>query len=86
MRTTLTLDADVARLVEAAMRADRRSMKEVVNDALREALAAHAERRPYSVAPHHTSVRAGVDPSGFNRLADELDDESLVDRVRRAHP
>lgn len=41
MRTTLTLDEDVAVLVERERRRTQRSLKEVVNDALR----AELERR-----------------------------------------
>ena len=39
MRTTLTLDPDVARLVDEAVHRERRPMKHVVNEALRRALA-----------------------------------------------
>jgi hypothetical protein len=38
MRTTLTLDDDVAALLKRAMSRRNRSLKEVVNDALRDAL------------------------------------------------
>lgn len=38
MRTTLTLDDDVLRLIQDAVHRERRSMKDVVNDALRCAL------------------------------------------------
>jgi len=39
MRTTVTLDADVAAQIEAERRRSRRSFKDVVNDALRRGLA-----------------------------------------------
>ncbi len=39
MRTTLTLDEDVARLLERTRRARRVSLKQLVNEALREGLA-----------------------------------------------
>jgi len=38
MRATLTLDDDVARLIDDAVHRERRPMKQVVNDALRRAL------------------------------------------------
>jgi len=38
MRTTLTLDPDVARLIEEAREETNRSLKEIVNDALRRGL------------------------------------------------
>lgn len=84
MRTTLTLDDDVARLVEDAMHRERRSMKQVINDALR--LALTPPRVPpqgvYRLVPHQSAVRPGFDPAGFNKLADELADEAVLDRTR----
>lgn len=85
MRTTLTLDDDVARLVEEAVHRERRPMKQVVNDALRRALGSTAVRdQPYVLTPHESAVRPGFDPSGFNRLADELEDDAVLDGPRRA--
>jgi hypothetical protein len=43
MRTTITLDDDVAALLRRLQKASKRSLKEVVNAALREGLA-HLER------------------------------------------
>ncbi|TDE10401.1 antitoxin [Jiangella asiatica] len=83
MRTTLTLDPEVARLVEEAMHRERRPMKQVVNDALRRALAPERSRAtPFRVVPHESAVRPGFDLAGFNRLADELDDEAVMHHTR----
>jgi hypothetical protein len=83
MRTTLTLDPDVARLVDDAIHRERRSMKQVINDALRRALAAPNRRsEPYRVRVHESPLRPGVDRAGFNRLADELEDEAILHRLR----
>jgi hypothetical protein len=80
MRTTLTLDDDVARLVEDAIHREHRSMKQVINDALRQALAPHVPRQePYHLTPHESAVRPGFDPAGFNQLADELEDAAIID-------
>jgi hypothetical protein len=85
MRTTLTLDPDVARLIDEAVHRERRPMKQVVNDALRRALtpprAVATER--YYLTPHRTALRPGLDLTGFNRLADELEDEQIIERARR---
>jgi hypothetical protein len=84
MRTTLTLDDDVARLVEDAVHREHRPMKQIVNDALRRALAPRVTRQePYHLMPHESAVRPGFDLAGFNRLADELDDETIIDKARR---
>jgi hypothetical protein len=53
MRTTLTLDDDVARLLARTRRANGKGLKEAVNDALRRGLAAPAatRERPYRMRP-----------------------------------
>lgn len=84
MRTTLTLDDDVARLVEDAVHREHSSMKRVVNEALRNALAPQpTKQEPYRVTPHESSVRPGFDLTALNRLADELEDEAVISAVGR---
>lgn len=83
MRTTLTLDPDVQRLVEETMHRDRTSMKVVVNEALRRALAPAATTRPYVVDVHHSLLAPGIDPSRMNQLVDELDDETRMEDLNR---
>jgi hypothetical protein len=84
MRTTLTLDPDVARLVEDAVHRERRPMKQVINDALRSALGRSGERHtPYRVVVHESGLQPGFDLSGFNRLADEMEDEAIVAAARK---
>jgi hypothetical protein len=84
MRTTLTLDPDVVQLLQEERHRLRKSLKEVVNDALRRGLAPQARtgrRRPYRVQAHRTTLRAGIDPAGFNRLADELEGDAVVAKL-----
>jgi hypothetical protein len=87
MRTTLTLDADVARLLAEEAHRQRKPFKQVVNDAIRRGLAGKsAEKRAprYRVRSHRTKLRAGIDATSFNRLADELEEEIVVDKLRAA--
>jgi hypothetical protein len=59
-------------------------MKQVVNEALRRALSTPEPRRkPYHVQAHQSALRPGLDLSGFNRLADELEDEQIVATARK---
>lgn len=84
MRTTITLDADVAALVADAMHRDRASMKQVVNEALRSALAGHAVHEERYVLPvHHTGFMPGFDPEHGNGLADQLEDEAILVQMAR---
>lgn len=81
MRTTITLDDDVTRLVEEAIHRTRSSFKEVVNDALRRSLSGSAiaePSEPYRVRPHKTALLPGLDRGRFNALADELEDGAVL--------
>jgi hypothetical protein len=86
MRTTLTLDPDVARMIEDEVHRRRQPIKQVINDALRRGLSAPGTRdrpKPYKLVPHAATLRPGFDPAGFNRLADELEDEAVVAKQRK---
>lgn len=83
MRTTLTLDPDVAQLIEDAVHRERQPMRRVVNDALRRALAPAPERRGrVRIEPHQSVVLAGHDLARLNRLADTLEDAAVLERAR----
>jgi hypothetical protein len=86
MRTTLTLDPDVARLIEDAAAEQRKPVKQVVNEALRRGLLRREPGRParrYQVRAHRTALLPGIDSESFNQLADELEDEALVTSLRK---
>jgi hypothetical protein len=75
MRTTLTLDEDVAARLRELSRLTERSFKETVNDVLRAGLNAPVQTggRPFTVTPHKTGLKPGVDPRRLNQLIDELE-------------
>ena len=84
MRTTLTLDPDVARALRRLARDGERPFKEVVNTTLRAGLARHGQprRRRYRLKPQSLG---GVQP-GFNldkalQLADSLEDEGIARKL-----
>ncbi len=84
MRTTLTLDPDVAKLVEDAVHDGRSSMKQVINNALRRALSRPSSRQePYQLPVHKATLQPGFDLAGFNRLADELEDQAILAASKR---
>lgn len=81
MRTTLTLDDDVAsRLKEIARESDR-SFKEVVNDIVRRGLsigeAPDKSAEPFRVVPRACGFKPGIDPLKLNQLYDDLEIERL---------
>jgi len=89
MRTTLTLDPDVLRLLRAEVHRVRKPLKQVVNDAIRRGLDPGSRRdRPkrYRVRPHKAKLLPGIDPGRLNALADEVEDQAIlgVPRARRS--
>ena len=85
MRTTLTLDPDVARMLTDEAHRLRKPFKQVVNDALRRGLGpggTRPARRRYRVRPHGAALRAGRDPGRLNALVDDVGDRGLVAKLR----
>ena len=84
MRTTLTLDNDVAsRLREEAARQGV-PFKQVVNRAIRLGLRAASgdqERAPVRGRPHAFGLKPGIDPTKLGQLADELETEAFRERA-----
>ena len=78
MRTTLTLDDDLAAELNRTARLSGRSFKEVVNAVIRQGLSAGeqppaAEDRPFVVQPQACGLHPGIDPLRLNQLLDQLD-------------
>lgn len=87
MRTTVTIDADVQVLLRRAMQRNGEPFKQVLNNALRDALGRAARDAVPRDAPYRQpTFRMGlplVDLTKANALAGELEDEALVARMRR---
>ena len=86
MRTTLTIDSDVERLLRREMRRANRSMEAVVNDALRVGLGMQSKpprARRFKVEPHAFGFKPGVDVDGLNQLADEMEAEEIARKLAR---
>lgn len=83
MRTTLTLEPDVAQLLREVMEREHSSLKDVINDALRRGLRSSGPRPLLRVEPHFSPMQPGIDPRGFNQLADEIEDEAVLAGMRK---
>ena len=84
MRTTLTIDDDLAGILQRKARELDRPFKEVVNDALRKGLSENLaeKQREIMVRPHDFGAsRAGLDMDRLNQLVDELE---VGDYLRKA--
>ena len=86
MRTTLTLEPDVAEIVEQEMRRSGQGMKKVVNEALRAGLAAGrvpAQPEPFVVDARPMGLKPGYDYDRMNQLADQLEVEARAESLAR---
>jgi len=74
MRSTLTLESDVAHQIQELVATSRKPFKTVVNDPLRQGLAAKSSKsRERFVQPTFAlGWNDTLDPTGLNRLADQL--------------
>ena len=82
MRTTLTIDDDLAGILQKKARQQGHSFKAVVNDLLRAGIAASGETTPkrkhIKVTAKPLGLKPGYDPDKFNQLVDELAADDFV--------
>ena len=82
MRTTLTLDDDVAAKLKRLSERQKSSFKDTVNAVLRRGLSAQDCREPrakgVSVQTFRSALLRGVDPLRLNQLVDDLAVEEAV--------
>ena len=87
MRTTLTIDDDLAAILQKRVAEGDRSLKEVVNSALRAGFAASGEvsvhRKTVKVQARALGLRAGFDPDKLNQLVDELEVGEFLGKVTK---
>lgn len=85
MRTTLTIDDDLAGILYKKASQQGHSFKEVVNDVLRAGIAASGNmtlnRQSIRVVGKPLGLKPGYDPDKLNQLADEL---ALEDYLKKA--
>jgi mRNA-degrading endonuclease RelE of RelBE toxin-antitoxin system len=86
MRTTVTLDPDLAKKLKDLAHRRGQSFKQTLNEVVRRGLTAQAERREragYVVDPHHGGFRPGIDHGKLNQLVDQLEAEDFVEKAGR---
>jgi hypothetical protein len=83
MRTTVTLDPDVAAKLKQTARERGVSFKEVLNSTVRRGFEqGEPKRRPYRVRPQKMGVRPGVNLDKALQLAGELEDAETIRKLR----
>lgn len=81
MRTTVTLDPDVAAKLKQTARERGISFKEALNASVRRGLGERASGRPYRVATRRLGVRPGLDLDRALALAGQLEDAEIVRKL-----
>jgi hypothetical protein len=82
MRTTITLDPDLASKLRALAKERDISFKEAVNSVLRAGLGADvAGARPYRLRARRMRLRPGIDLDRALHLASALEDEETVRKL-----
>lgn len=86
MRTTVTLQSDVAERLKKLAHLSRRSFKATLDEVLRRGLAAQeraSAQEPFVVQPHEGGFRPGVDQARLNQLADQLEADDFARKAGR---
>ncbi len=86
MRTTVTLEPDVAAKLKEYAHRRRASFKAALNELLRRGLAAQegavTAKRRFKVEAHAGGFKPGVDAAKLNQLVDQLESDDFVRRAR----
>jgi hypothetical protein len=81
MRTTVTLDPDVAARLREVARERGISFKEALNSSVRAGLGQGGSQQPYRVPTRPLGLRPGVDLDKALALAGELEDRELTRKL-----
>jgi hypothetical protein len=83
MRTTITLDPDLAAKLRSLASERDISFKEAVNTVLRRGLASgpSGSKRPYRLTSRRLGLRPGIDLEHALRLAGELEDAETIRKL-----
>ncbi len=81
MRTTVTLDPDVAAKLKRAAQERGVSFKEALNTSVRQGLHSTEAPRPYRVPARRLGVKPGIDLDKALRIAGEMEDAETLRKL-----
>jgi hypothetical protein len=84
MRTTVTLDPDVERLLKTTAHKRGKSFKVVLNEAIRQSLSPRKKTsaKPLLLPAHSSGLRPGFTWDNLSDQAEELEDREIAARLR----
>lgn len=86
MRTRVTLEPDLAKKVKALAHRRGLSFQQALNEVIRRGLTAPARQRAqprYTLEPHPSGLRPGVDQGKLNQLVDQLEVDEFIAKAQR---
>ena len=86
MRTTLTIEPDVAQEIRQRMADKKLTLKRVVNDALRAGLSKTGKKEKiprFVVKPWPLGLMPGIDYDKLGQLLDRLDTEDFIRKMNQ---
>lgn len=86
MRTTVTIDPDVERLLKEEIHRSRQSFKEVLNSAIRRGLRTSPsgkKQKPFVVKARSMGLRSGLDPARLTELADDQEVDAFLKLTKK---
>jgi hypothetical protein len=81
MRTTITLEPDLAARLKRIARERGISFKEAVNGAVRRGLGTTGEAQPYRLPTQRMGLRPGIDLNHALQFAAELEDAETIRKL-----
>ena len=82
----MTLDRDLERVLRETAVRTHKPFKKVLNETLRagiELTTGAGQVEPFVLRARPMGLRTGHDPTGFNRLADDLEAEAFLETTRK---
>ncbi len=88
MRTTVTLDPDVERLLMEEIHRTRQSFKAVLNQAIRKSfkLGNSQKKKPFVVEARPLGLKPAYQGMNLTHLAAQLEDEEILARMAHKKP
>ncbi len=82
MRTTVTLDPDVEKLLKDAMHSNKSNFKVTLNQAIRKGLNDRGiKRKKFKVKPFNLKPRSGFENVNYKSLLNDLDDADYLNAI-----
>lgn len=88
MRTTINIESDTLNKIRQLVRKEKQTLTEIINSLLKKGLSLKqleaGTKKKFIVEAFDLGLREGVDHLKFNQLAAELENEEIVNKLKRS--